>query len=72
MILARFAVILCDVSGGGELCRLLGVLPETNVPTEHTGLSGALSNVQMYKAMLRVQKSGRRFNFLDQHGLPKL
>ena len=69
---AGFAVIPSGVPGGDELCRLLGIMPETKVPTEHTGLSGALSNVQMYKAMLRVQKSGRRFGFLDQRSLPKL
>lgn len=72
MDLTKIACILYGGPGGDELCRLLGVVPETNVPTEHTGLSGALSNVQMYKAMLRVQKSGHRFDFLDQGGLPKL
>jgi|SouAtlMetagenome_1021521.scaffolds.fasta_scaffold495034_1 hypothetical protein len=35
---------------------------------DHTGLSGAVSNVEMYRAMLRVQESGKRFDFIQRGG----
>ena len=49
---------------GDDLCHLLGVVPETTVPEEHTGLSSAISNVEMYKALLTVQRNRTPFSFL--------
>lgn len=49
---------------GDDMCRLVGVVPETTVPEEHTGLSGALSNVEMYQALLQVQRNRTPFTFL--------
>ena len=42
--------------GGDELCRLIGVEPETTDPLEHTGISGAVSNVEVYRALLALRQ----------------
>ena len=57
---------------GDDLCRLLDVVPETTVPEDHTGLSGALSNVQMYQAVLRVQRDRTQNKFPSAPGSYKL
>ena len=48
-----------DLSGS-ELNRKLGIEDETNDPLNHTGLTGALSNVEVYRAILKVRDARRR------------
>ena len=45
--------------GGDRLCELIGVVPETSVPEDHTGLSGAVSNVEVYRAMRKLQRGDK-------------
>jgi len=37
---------------GREVASALGLPPETNVPLEHTGLSGAVFNLAVYRALM--------------------
>jgi DNA polymerase III epsilon subunit-like protein len=37
---------------GGEVAAALGLSPETSVPLEHTGLSGAVFNLSVYRALM--------------------
>ena len=45
---------------GREMAAKLGIEPETTNPLEHTGITGAESNVSAYRALLRIkyEKSG--------------
>ena len=45
---------------GREMAEKLGIEPETTNPFEHTGITGAESNVSAYRALLRIkyEKSG--------------
>jgi oligoribonuclease (3'-5' exoribonuclease) len=44
---------------GREVASALGLPPETNVPLEHTGLSGAVFNLAVYRALMADQHEGR-------------
>ena len=41
--------------GGEEVALKLGIEPETKNPHEHTGITGAESNVNVYRALLRIK-----------------
>jgi DNA polymerase III epsilon subunit-like protein len=41
---------------GTELAAALGIADETRVPTEHTGITGAAFNVEIYRALLARQR----------------
>lgn len=44
-----------DLSGQ-EIAAKLGIEPETTNPLEHTGITGADSNVSVYRALLRIKQ----------------
>ncbi len=41
---------------GQEMANKLGIEPETTNPLEHTGITGAESNVNVYRALLKMQR----------------
>jgi len=43
--------------GGQGMSDKLAVAPETSDPLEHTGITGAASNVEVYRAILRIKNS---------------
>ena len=43
--------------GGQGMSNKLQVVPETSDPLKHTGITGALSNVDIYRAILRIKNS---------------
>ena len=40
---------------GQKFVDKLGIEPETTDPLEHTGITGAQANVNVYRALLKVQ-----------------